>query len=76
MQPPPLLARIVITWFAILTLVTLTQTLLAPVTSAWHPLAATAVTITLVVPVAVSWVIPALFRVYARVSPRRPGERR
>jgi antibiotic biosynthesis monooxygenase (ABM) superfamily enzyme len=75
MPPVPLIARIAITWVAIFPLVVLAQFVTAQLIGGWPGIARTAVTMALVVPVAVTWVMPALMRGYAAVQRRRTARR-
>ncbi|MGM1016680.1 MAG: hypothetical protein ACQEW8_03975 [Actinomycetota bacterium] len=63
-----------ITWLAILPLVTLFRFLLAPLVGGWPDLLQTALVMTLVVPVAVLWAVPLLTRAYLRLR-REPMAR-
>lgn len=74
MNPLPLPARMVVTWLAIFPLVVLAQFLLGPVVVGWPPVFATALTMGLVVPIAVIWAVPLLSRWYARLFIRTAGE--
>jgi antibiotic biosynthesis monooxygenase (ABM) superfamily enzyme len=73
-QPLPLPVRIALTWVAIFPLVLLAQYALRPLVQAWPLPLATALTMGVVVPVAVIWAVPLLSRWYART--RSAGSRR
>ncbi|MCS3428864.1 hypothetical protein [Leucobacter aridicollis] len=67
----PLLARLVITWLAIFPLVAAAQVVLQPLLAGVPQLLVTAVVMTAVVPVAVTWAVPALSRAYLALATRR-----
>ncbi len=75
MTPLSLPVRVLITWLGIFPLVLIAQWLLAPVTADWPLVFSTALTLGVVVPIAVGVVIPALFRVAVAVAVRAGGRK-
>ncbi len=75
MHPLPLPARLAVTWLAIFPLVLLAQALLRPLVHDWPPVLATALTMALVVPVALVWAVPLLSRWCARLLTPRAAAR-
>lgn len=71
MPTPPLPIRMVITWLAIFPLVALAQALLRPLLAGWPDLLVTAIVMSVVVPIAVTWAVPFLGRCYGRIAARR-----
>lgn len=74
MHPLPLPARLAITWLAIFPLVSLAQWLLRPLLAGWPELLVTAAVVTVVVPIAVTVVVPTLTRLYTAATRRRSAE--
>jgi hypothetical protein len=70
LPPLPLLVRIVVTWLAIFPLVILVGLALAPLVNGWPGIVQTAVLMTVVVPLAVIWVVPALTKAAVRLRAR------
>ncbi|MGK9146461.1 hypothetical protein KXS11_02380 [Plantibacter flavus] len=68
--------RAVITWLAIFPLVALGMTLLAPVSSDWHPVLRAFVLTLVVVPLAVYVVVPRLMQGYGALRRRSLARRR
>jgi antibiotic biosynthesis monooxygenase (ABM) superfamily enzyme len=73
--PPSIHIRAVITWLAIFPLVAIGMTAIAPLSADWHPVLRALVLTLFVVPIAVYWVVPQLFRWYGGIL-RRGGNRR
>jgi antibiotic biosynthesis monooxygenase (ABM) superfamily enzyme len=73
--PPSIHIRAVITWLAIFPLVAIGMTAIAPLSADWHPVLRALVLTLVVVPIAVYWVVPQLFRWYGGIL-RRGGDRR
>lgn len=67
MSPLPKPLLVLVTWSAILPLALLIATLIGPLTGGWPDLARTALIITLVVPIAVTWAVPTLARAAQRL---------
>jgi len=72
-QAPSAHVRAIITWLAIFPLVAIGMTAIAPISTDWHPILRALVLTIVVVPVAVYFVVPQLFRGYAAIR-RRGGE--
>ena len=70
MKPLPLPARLLVTWLAIFPLVVIVQFLLDFLVGTWPPLLMTALTLALVVPIALLWAVPLLSRWYAALFMR------
>lgn len=71
MRPLPLLPRIAVTWLAIFPLVVVARALLRPLVDGWPDVAATALLMAVVVPVAVLVAVPALTRAYTALRGSR-----
>jgi antibiotic biosynthesis monooxygenase (ABM) superfamily enzyme len=69
MSPPPIHVRAVITWIAIFPLVTIGSFVIAPFANDWNPVLRAFMLSTLVVPLAVYFVVPQLTRAYAKLRP-------
>ncbi|GAA2835363.1 hypothetical protein FB468_2316 [Leucobacter komagatae] len=76
MTPIPLPARLAVTWLAIFPLVAIAQAILQPLLAGWPPLLVTAAVMTVVVPIAVTWAVPALSRAYVSLASRRSRDRK
>jgi antibiotic biosynthesis monooxygenase (ABM) superfamily enzyme len=70
MKPPSTHVRAAITWLAIFPLVAIGMTAIAPISEGWHPVMRAFVLTLVVVPIAVYWVVPQLFRAYAALQRR------
>lgn len=64
MPPVPLAIRMLLTWTAILPLVLIVRFALAPLVSTWPDVLGFALTVTIVVPIAVGFAVPMLTRGY------------
>ncbi|QYM76122.1 hypothetical protein [Leucobacter luti] len=71
MPPLPLPIRILTTWGVILPLALLAQWALSPLTETWHPVLRLTATISLVVPIAVTWGLPLAMRAAASLGRTR-----
>lgn len=71
MNPPSIHVRAALTWLAIFPLVAIGMTLMAPLTSDWHPVLRALVLTLAVVPLAVYVVVPRLLALHARVRAAR-----
>lgn len=69
-MPLPLPLRMFTTWLGIFPLVLLAQWLLQPITSGWPMIFVTALSLALVVPVAVGIVLPALMKAATKLHAR------
>lgn len=67
MRPLPRPLQALVTWTAILPMVLIVSAVVAPLTSAWPDALRTATVITIVVPLAVFWVVPLLARFAQRL---------
>ncbi len=63
-KPPSAHVRAIITWIAIFPLVYLGMATIAPFSEEWPPVLKALVLTVVVVPVAVYWVVPQLFRLH------------
>lgn len=71
MSPLPAHLRVLATWAAILPLALATRALIAPLVAGWPEPLALALTISIVVPVAVLWAVPLALRGIATIRARR-----
>ncbi|MFT4284001.1 MAG: hypothetical protein QM598_04120 [Protaetiibacter sp.] len=68
--PPSVHIRAAVTWLAIFPLVAIGMTLMAPLTTDWHPVLRALVLTVVVVPLAVYLVVPRLLGLYLRTRSR------
>ncbi|WP_156762122.1 hypothetical protein [Microbacterium karelineae] len=71
MPPLPLPLRIIVTWSALFPLVVVVQFALSFIAHDWPTPVVTALTLAIVVPIAVAWVVPFASRLAARLLARR-----
>lgn len=71
MPPLPTHLRVLATWAAILPLALATRALIAPLVTGWPEPLALALTISIVVPIAVLWAVPLVLRGIAAIRTRR-----
>jgi hypothetical protein len=67
--PPPLAVRLIATWLSIVPLVLVITWLLLPLVDTWFWVYRTTLIISIVIPIAVTWVSPFMLRLVQRMWP-------